>query len=114
VLSAIGIYGVMSYLVGQRTREMGIRLALGATPSNVRMMIVSRGAVLGSIGLAIGLAGALLLGRVLAHMVRGISSADPLSFAGSVVVLFAVTAVACAAPAWRASRIDPAITLREE
>jgi putative ABC transport system permease protein len=114
VLSAIGIYGVMSYLVGQRTREMGIRLALGATPSNVRMMIVSRGAVLGSIGLAIGLAGALLLGRVLAHMVRGISSADPLSFAGSVVVLFAVTTVACAAPAWRASRIDPAITLREE
>jgi ABC-type antimicrobial peptide transport system permease subunit len=93
---------------------MGIRLALGATPGGVRALIVGRGLALGAIGLAIGLAGALSLGRLLAHTVRGISAADPLSFAGAVGVLFAVTAIACAAPAWRASRIDPAITLREE
>lgn len=114
VLSAIGIYGVMSYLVGQSTREMGIRLALGATPASVQGLIVKRGVSLGSIGLAIGLAGALLLGRLLAHTVRGISAADPLSFAGALAVLLVVTAVACAVPAWRASRVDPAITLHAE
>jgi predicted permease len=114
VLSAIGIYGVMSYLVGQRTREMGIRLALGATPGGVQALIIRRGLLLGSIGLAAGLAGSLLLGRVLSQTVHGISAADPLSFAGALAVLFGVTAIACAVPAWRASRVDPAIILRQE
>jgi putative ABC transport system permease protein len=114
VLSAIGIYGVMSYLVGQRTREMGIRLALGATPAGVQALIVRRVLLLGSIGLGLGLAGAVVLGRLLAQTVRGISAVDPLSFAGALAVLLTVTVVACAVPAWRASRIDPAITLREE
>jgi putative ABC transport system permease protein len=114
LLSAIGIYGVMSYVVGQRTREMGIRLALGATPAGVRALIVKRGVLLGSIGLGMGLAGALLLGRLLANTVHGISSTDPMSLAAALTILFGVTALACAVPAWRASRIDPAITLREE
>src|SRR5207302_8569018 len=74
VLSTIGVYGVMSYLVGQRTREMGIRLALGATPAGVRGLIVKRGVFLGGIGLAIGLFGSILLGRLLAHTVHGISA----------------------------------------
>jgi putative ABC transport system permease protein len=114
ILAAIGIYGVMSYLVGQRTREMGIRLALGATPSGVRTMVVRRGILLGVFGLAIGLFAAFALGRVLEHSLHGISGADPFSYATAVGVLLAVTFVASAVPAWRASRIDPAIALREE
>jgi predicted permease len=114
LLSAIGIYSVMSYLVGQRTREMGIRLALGATPAGVRALVVSRGLLLSSIGMAIGFAGSLVLARLLAHELRGISGADPLSFGASLGMLLVVTASACAVPAWRASRTDPAITLREE
>jgi ABC-type antimicrobial peptide transport system permease subunit len=70
--------------------------------------------MLGSIGLALGLAGALLLGRLLAHSVRGVSPADPLSLAGALGMILGVTAAACALPAWRASRTDPAIALREE
>ena len=114
VLSAIGVYGVMSCLAGQRAREMGIRMALGATPGSVRALIVGRGVLVGSIGLGIGLAGAVCLGRLLAHTLRGISAADSLSFTGALVLLLAVTAAACAVPAWRASQIDPAVTLREE
>jgi len=114
VLSAIGVYGVMSCLAGQRAREMGIRMALGATPGSVRALIVGRGVLVGSIGLGIGLAGAVCLGRLLAHILRGISAADSLSFTGALVLLLAVTAAACAVPAWRASQIDPAVTLREE
>jgi putative ABC transport system permease protein len=113
-LAAIGIYGVMSYLVGQRTREMGIRLALGASPSSVQGLIVRRGILLSAIGLAVGLAGAILLGRILQGVVRGVSGTDPLSLAGALLVLFAVTVAASAVPAWRASRIDPAITLRQD
>ena len=93
---------------------MGIRLALGATPADVRSLIVKRGVLLGGIGLGIGLFGSILLGRLLAHTVRGISAADPLSFVIAPCVLLAVTVIACAIPAWRASRIDPAITLRQE
>ena len=113
-LAAIGIYGVMSYLVGQRKREMGIRLALGSSPAGVRAMVIRRGIVLGAIGLGIGLCTAIGLGRFLEHTLRGISGADFVSFAGALAVLLAVTFAASAIPAWRASRIDPAIALREE
>ena len=114
ILAAIGIYGVMSYLVGQRRREMRIRLALGSTPAGVRATVLKRGILLGGIGLGIGLCAALGLGRFLEHSLRGISGADPISFAGALGVLLAVTFVASAIPAWRASRIDPAIALRED
>lgn len=113
-LAAIGIYGVMSYLVGQRKRELGIRMALGATPGSVQALVVRRGAALGAVGLLIGLAGAIALGRGLESTLRGISGSDPLSFAGALGILFAVTLAACAIPAWRAARIDPAVALRDE
>ena len=114
LLSATGIYSVMSYLVGQRTREMGIRLALGATPGGVRALVMRRAVLLSSIGMGIGVAGSLLLDRLLTHELRGVSGADPLSLGASLGVLFLVTAGASTVPAWRASRTDPAITLREE
>ena len=114
VLAAIGIYGVMSYLVGQRVREMGIRLALGATPPAVRALIVKRGAFLGAIGTGAGMLAAGALGRLIEHHLHYVSGRDPLSFAAPLCLLFAVTIGACALPAWRASRIDPAVTLRAE
>jgi putative ABC transport system permease protein len=114
VLAAIGIYGVMSYAVNQRRREVGVRLALGASPENIRALIVKRGALVGLSGLGIGGAGALILGRVLQHALRGIAGVDQASFAFALLALFAVTLAASAMPAWRASRIDPVITLRGE
>jgi predicted permease len=113
-LATIGIYGVMSYLVGQRTREMGIRLALGATPRGVRGLVLRKGALLGAAGLALGLILAVALGRVLAGMLHGIASVDPLSLGASTSVLFGAVLAASALPAWRASRLDPAVTLRQD
>ncbi len=114
ILSAIGIYGVISFLVGQRRREIGIRLALGATPATVRRLIVQRGAAVGSIGAAAGLCASLALARLIEHRLSRVTAVDPLIFVGSVVVLISVSVLACIAPAWRASRLDPAITLRQE
>jgi len=113
-LAAIGIYGVMSCLVGQRTREMGIRLALGATPAGLRTLIVRRGAMLGAAGAMVGLFASVALGRVIEQRLRNVAGGDPWILVISVSVLFGVTVLACAAPAWRASMIDPAITLRQE
>jgi hypothetical protein len=112
-LSAIGIYGVMSYLAGQRTREIGIRLALGATPGGVRSLVVTRGLWLGSLGLVVGLAGAVLQGRLLSAAIRSVPSLDAASMAAAVIVLALVTVLACGLPAWRASRTDPVEALRD-
>jgi putative ABC transport system permease protein len=114
VLSAIGMYSVMSYVVSQRTREMAIRLALGATPRDLRLLVVSRGVLLSALGSAIGVAGALLLGRFLAHAIKGVPAIEPWSVAAVLGALLLVTLAACAIPAWRASRSDPALTLRLE
>jgi putative ABC transport system permease protein len=114
VLSTIGMYGVMSYLVGQRTREMAIRLALGARPADLWGLVVGRGAALSLFGSAIGVAGSHALGRWLAHHLRGISPTDPAGAGIAFIVLLAVSIAACAIPAWRASRSDPAMTLRSE
>ncbi len=113
-LASIGIYGVMSYLVGQRTREMGIRLALGASPAGVRKLVVRRGMSLALAGMAVGMVGAIALGRVLQGMVRGIPGGDPVSYLGALAVLGVSALAACSAPAWRASRVDPAVTLRRD
>jgi putative ABC transport system permease protein len=113
-LAAVGIYGVMSYLVGQRTREMGIRLALGATPGELRTMVVRQGARLGAAGLALGLVLAAVLGRILAGMLHGVSGIDPLSLGASTSILFGAVLAASALPALRASRVDPVVTLRQE
>jgi ABC-type antimicrobial peptide transport system permease subunit len=112
VLSTLGIYGVLSHVVGQRSREMGIRLALGATPEGLRLLIVRRALVLSAIGLAIGSLGALGLGRFMSHVVRGLSGFDAQTMAGTLGMLLAAAFVASVVPAWRASRTDPVTTLR--
>ena len=113
-LAAIGIYGVMSFLVGQRKREIGIRLALGATPATVRRLIVQHGAAVGLGGAVAGLITALALGRVIEHGLNHVTAVDPIILIVPVCVLLAISVLACVVPAWRASRLDPATTLRQE
>jgi len=114
LLSSIGIYGVLSYSVTQRTREIGLRMALGATGGDVMRMIVSHGLGLTMTGLAAGAAGAFLLTKVMAKLLYGIAPADPGTYAGVALLLTAVAAMACYLPARRASRVDPMVALRDE
>jgi putative ABC transport system permease protein len=113
-LAAVGLYGVISHLVAQRTTEFGIRLALGAQPGDVLADVLRRGLRLAAIGLAIGLVGAYALGRFLGSIMPRLASADPLALAGVSVLLFLVTLVACWLPARRATKVDPMIALRSE
>jgi putative ABC transport system permease protein len=113
-LAAIGLFGVISYLVAQRTGEFGIRLALGATPRDILTDVLSRGLRLSVVGLLIGLVGAWILGRFLTSFMSRLAGADPLAIAGAAVVLFIVALVACWIPARRATKVDPLIALRAE
>jgi putative ABC transport system permease protein len=113
-LASLGIYGVISYAVAQRTNEIGIRIALGAASRDVLRMVVGQGAMLAFIGVAVGLAAALAVTRVLSSLLFGVSAADPYLFGGTAVTLAAVAVVASYLPARRAARIDPAISLRYE
>ncbi len=113
-LAGIGIYGVMSYTVSQRTREIGIRMALGAQPRDVLLVIVGQGAKIIFLGLSIGLLVALLGGRLIKGMLYGISSADPLVYLLVAVSLAAVALLACWLPARRATKVDPLRALRQE
>jgi putative ABC transport system permease protein len=113
-LAAIGIYGVMAYAVAQRTREIGIRMALGASPGKVLRLIGGRAAVLIALGLLLGLAGALGLSRLIASQLWGIQPTDPATFMGVSLLLIAVAVLACLVPARRAIRIDPTEALRTE
>ncbi|MGE5644698.1 MAG: ABC transporter permease [Acidobacteriota bacterium] len=112
VLAAIGIYGVMAYDVEQRTQEIGIRVALGADGGSVARLVVRRGMLLAGIGVAIGLAAAFGVTRVLKAMLYGVNATDPLTFTGVAVALAAVALAACYIPARRATRVDPIIALR--
>ena len=114
LLAAIGIYGLMAYSVQQRTREIGIRMALGASPESVRRMVVVQGMRLVLIGVVIGVAAALGLSRYMASLVYGVKTWDPATFAAVVIVLLAVALAAAYFPARRASRVDPMIALRYE
>jgi putative ABC transport system permease protein len=114
LLAAIGIYGVMSYSVSQRTGELGLRMALGANGGNIVRLVLARGGRLIAVGLLAGLAGALLLTRLIDSMLFGIRSYDPLTFAVILAVLAAVGILACLLPARRAANVDPLTALRAD
>jgi predicted permease len=112
LLAAVGIHGVLSYTVGQRTREIGIRVALGAEPARLRRAVMFDGMRLASLGAALGLAGALALSRLLAALLYGVSAIDPWTFAGVPVALCLVALAASYLPARRATRVDPVTAIR--
>ena len=114
VLSSVGIYGVVSYMVGQRTHEIGIRMALGAQQSDVLKIVLGQGAMMALAGVVAGLIGAIVLTRLMTKMLFNVSPTDPLTLVGVSVILTLVALVACYAPARRAMKTDPIIALRYE
>jgi len=114
IIAAIGIYGVLAYSVNQRTREIGVRMALGATPRRVLNLVVNEGMKMVLAGVAIGMVGGLALGRTVSSLVFGVPVHDPLTFVLVAVVLTAIALAACIIPARRAARVDPMVALREE
>jgi putative ABC transport system permease protein len=114
VLSAAGLYGVISYLVAQRTREIGVRLALGAQTRDVIGLVMRQGARLTAVGIGLGLLGALAFTRVLASLLFGVSTRDPLTFSGVAALLAAVALLATWLPARRAARVEPIVAIRNE
>jgi putative ABC transport system permease protein len=114
LLAAIGLYGVISYSVAQRTRELGIRIALGAQRSDVLRLIVRQGMTLVVIGVALGLAASIGLTRLMATLLYGVSATDPITFVALSMALCFVALLACWLPARRASGVDPIVALRSE
>jgi putative ABC transport system permease protein len=114
ILATVGLYGVISYGVTQRTREIGVRVALGAEPSAVARLVIGNGLRLATLGVVIGAAGAIAATRALSGMLFGVSASDPWTFAAITVVVAAVALLASYLPARRAVRIDPVEALRAE
>jgi putative ABC transport system permease protein len=113
-LAAVGLYGVVAYTVSQRTREIGVRMAIGAAPRDVLRLVVGGGMKLVIAGVAVGLIGALMLARSLDAMLFEVTSVDPASYGTPTVVLLVVAALACVIPARRAMRVDPIVAMHGE
>jgi len=114
LLAAVGLYGVLSTVVRQRTAEIGVRMALGAAPGSIFNLVVGHGLRLSATGIVAGLAAALALTRVMTTMLVGVKATDPLTYAAMAALFFAIAALACWIPAWRASALDPTTALRDE
>jgi ABC-type antimicrobial peptide transport system permease subunit len=114
VLACIGVYGVLAYSVEQRTREIGIRVAVGASPSEVTRMILAKGLKLGLLGLAAGVGLAVVLGRLLQSLLYGANALSPAVYAATSAALVLAAVAACIIPAQRAARVDPVVALRNE
>ena len=114
LMASMGLYASMAYLVSQRTQEIGIRMALGASGTGVLAMILAQGARLGLTGVLIGLAGGFAMARAMTSLLYGVSPTDPVTYAAVAGLMLAIAVVASAVPAWRATRVDPIRTLKAE
>lgn len=114
LMAAVGVYGVISYSVGRRMKEFGIRIALGAEPSSILGIVIREGVVTTVIGIVIGIALSLAVTRLLSNQLFGVAPEDPRIFGLTSLILMLSALAACWVPAWRAARVDPAITLRCE
>ena len=114
LLAAVGIYGVMSYLVEQQTREIGIRSALGAKRSHIFKLVIGHGVGMALIGIVLGIVASLGLTRFLAGLLYGVTALDPMTFIGISMLLLIVAVLACYVPASRATKVDPLVALRSE
>lgn len=114
VLAAFGIYGVLAGSVTERTREIGVRAALGASRRSILALVVRQGMLLTGLGVVMGLIGSIAARRAVVTLLFGISALDSVTYLGVIALLMGVSAIACGVPAWRAAWVDPSITLRAE
>jgi putative ABC transport system permease protein len=114
ILASTGLYGVLAYFVRQRSRELGIRVAMGATPRDIIGLVVSKGMALVAVGIVLGLVGGFAGARIVSSLLFGVSATDPLTYGGVSLCLAGVGVIACVVPAMRAVRVDPQEVLRVE